>query len=47
MVSFAAAFAAIAMGRVARAASDGHTISLATGDQFMSNGALYPLQYDI
>jgi tripartite-type tricarboxylate transporter receptor subunit TctC len=37
----------IGVGRVARAAPDGYTLSLATGDQFVANGAIYPLQYDV
>ena len=37
----------IGVGRVARAAADGYTISVATGDQYVANGAIYPLQYDV
>jgi tripartite-type tricarboxylate transporter receptor subunit TctC len=37
----------IALGRVARAAPDGYTLSVGSGDQFVINGALYPLQYDV
>jgi tripartite-type tricarboxylate transporter receptor subunit TctC len=37
----------IALGRVARAASDGYTISVGSGDQFVVNAAIYPLQYDV
>lgn len=35
----------IAVGRVARAAPDGHSLILATGDQFVANAAIYPVQY--
>jgi tripartite-type tricarboxylate transporter receptor subunit TctC len=37
----------IALGRVARAAPDGYTISVGSGDQFVVNAAIYPLQYDV
>jgi tripartite-type tricarboxylate transporter receptor subunit TctC len=37
----------IALGRVARAASDGYTLSVGSGDQFVVNAAIYPLQYDV
>jgi len=37
----------IAVGRVARAAPDGYTISIGSGDQFVVNAAIYPLQYDV
>jgi tripartite-type tricarboxylate transporter receptor subunit TctC len=37
----------IAMGRVARAAPDGYTIGIGSGDQFVVNAAIYPLQYDV
>jgi tripartite-type tricarboxylate transporter receptor subunit TctC len=37
----------IAMGRVARAAPDGYTIGFGSGDQFVVNPAIYPLQYDV
>ena len=37
----------IALGRVARAAADGYTISVGSGDQFVVNAAIYPLQYDV
>ena len=37
----------IALGRVARAAPDGYTLSVGSGDQFVVNAALYPLQYDV
>src|SRR5690348_5931280 len=36
----------IAVGRVARAAPDGHTICLGVWNTHVSNGALYSLQYD-
>jgi len=37
----------IAVGRVARAAPDGYTLSIGSGDQFVVNAAMYPLQYDV
>jgi tripartite-type tricarboxylate transporter receptor subunit TctC len=37
----------IALGRVARATPDGYTISVGSGDQFVVNAAIYPLQYDV
>jgi tripartite-type tricarboxylate transporter receptor subunit TctC len=37
----------IALGRVARAAPDGYTLSVGSGDQFVVNAAIYPLQYDV
>ena len=37
----------IAVGRVARAAPDGYTIAIGSGDQFVVNAAIYPLQYDV
>ena len=37
----------IALGRVARAAADGYTLSVGSGDQFVVNAAIYPLQYDV
>jgi tripartite-type tricarboxylate transporter receptor subunit TctC len=37
----------IGVGRVARAAPDGYTLSIGSGDQFVVNAALYPLQYDV
>src|SRR5436190_22761098 len=37
----------IAVGRVARAAPDGYTLSVGSGDQFVVNAAIYPLQYDV
>jgi len=37
----------IALGRVARAAPDGYTISLGSADQFVVNAAIYPLAYDV
>ena len=33
----------IAVGRVARAAPDGYTLSIGSGDQFVVNAAIYPL----
>jgi tripartite-type tricarboxylate transporter receptor subunit TctC len=37
----------IAVGRVARAAPDGYTLAIGSGDQFVVNAAIYPLQYDV
>jgi len=37
----------IATGRLARAAADGYTIGFGSGDQFVVNAAIYPLQYDV
>jgi tripartite-type tricarboxylate transporter receptor subunit TctC len=37
----------IALGRVARAAPDGYTVSLGSADQFVVNAAIYPLAYDV
>jgi tripartite-type tricarboxylate transporter receptor subunit TctC len=37
----------IAVGRVARAAPDGYTLSIGSGDQFVVNPAIYPLPYDV
>jgi len=37
----------IAVGRVARAAADGHTIILGNWGTFVANGAFMPLQYDL
>jgi tripartite-type tricarboxylate transporter receptor subunit TctC len=37
----------IAAGRLARAAPDGYTIGIGSGDQFVVNAAIYPLQYDV
>ena len=37
----------IAVGRVARAAPDGYTIAIGSGDQFVVNAAIYPVQYDV
>jgi len=37
----------IAVGRVARAAPDGYTLSLGLWNTHVSNGALYALQYDV
>ena len=37
----------IAVGRLARAAPDGYTIGVGSGDQFVVNAVIYPLQYDV
>ncbi|MCC6781025.1 MAG: tripartite tricarboxylate transporter substrate binding protein BugD [Hyphomicrobiales bacterium] len=37
----------IAVGRVARAAPDGYTVAIGSGDQFVVNAAIYPIQYDV
>jgi tripartite-type tricarboxylate transporter receptor subunit TctC len=37
----------IGVGRVARAAPDGYTLSLGTNDQLVVNAATYSLQYDV
>jgi len=37
----------IALGRVARTTPDGYTLSVGSGDQFVVNAAIYPLQYDV
>src|SRR5262245_65298219 len=37
----------IGVGRVARAAPDGYTLSIGSGDQFVVNPVIYPLQYDV
>jgi tripartite-type tricarboxylate transporter receptor subunit TctC len=37
----------IGVGRVARALPDGYTLSIGGSDQFVLNGAIYPLQYDV
>jgi tripartite-type tricarboxylate transporter receptor subunit TctC len=37
----------IAVGRVARAAPDGYTVTIGSADQFVVNAAIYPLQYDV
>jgi len=37
----------IAVARVARAAPDGYTLSIGSGDQFVVNAAIYSLQYDV
>jgi tripartite-type tricarboxylate transporter receptor subunit TctC len=37
----------LGVGRVARAAPDGYTISLGQWGTNMANGAIYPLQYDV
>jgi tripartite-type tricarboxylate transporter receptor subunit TctC len=37
----------IGAGRVARAAPDGYTLIIGNWNNFVANGALYPLQYDL
>jgi tripartite-type tricarboxylate transporter receptor subunit TctC len=37
----------IATARLVRAAPDGYTIGIGSGDQFVINAVLYPLQYDL
>jgi tripartite-type tricarboxylate transporter receptor subunit TctC len=37
----------IALARVARAAPDGYTLGVGSGDQLVVNAAIYPLQYDV
>ena len=37
----------IAVGRVARSAPDGYTLAIGSGDQFVINAAIYPVQYDV
>jgi tripartite-type tricarboxylate transporter receptor subunit TctC len=37
----------IGVGRVARAAPDGYTLGLGTNGQFVNNGAVYTLSYDL
>ena len=37
----------IGVGRVARSASDGYTVVIGSWSTHVSNGALYPLQYDL
>jgi tripartite-type tricarboxylate transporter receptor subunit TctC len=37
----------LAVGRVARAAPDGYTIAIGSGDQFVINAAIFPLPYDV
>src|SRR5215471_10288927 len=37
----------IAVGRVARAAADGYTLSIGHWSTHVVNGAIYPLQYDL
>jgi len=37
----------IGVGRVARAAPDGYTFGIGTGAQYVNNGAIYPLPYDL
>lgn len=43
----AGADGSIAVGRVVRAAADGHTISIGNMATHVLNGAVYPLQYDL
>jgi tripartite-type tricarboxylate transporter receptor subunit TctC len=42
-----AAGGTIAVGRVARAAPDGYTVGIGQYGNFVLNGAIYPLQYDL
>jgi tripartite-type tricarboxylate transporter receptor subunit TctC len=42
-----AAAGTVAVGRVARAAPDGYTISIGQYGNFVLNGAIYPLPYDL
>jgi tripartite-type tricarboxylate transporter receptor subunit TctC len=35
------------VGRVARAAPDGYTLGIGQSGQYVANGAIYPLQYDV
>jgi len=42
-----AAAGTVALGRVARAAPDGYTISIGQYGNFVLNGAIYPLPYDL
>jgi tripartite-type tricarboxylate transporter receptor subunit TctC len=37
----------IALARLARATPDGYTLGVGSGDQFVVNAAIYPLQYDV
>ena len=37
----------IGVGRVARAAPDGYTLGIGTGAQYVNNGAIYSLPYDL
>jgi tripartite-type tricarboxylate transporter receptor subunit TctC len=37
----------IGVGRVARAAPDGYTLGIGQSAQYVANGAIYPLQYDL
>src|SRR6516164_6662659 len=37
----------IGVGRVARAAPDGYTLGIGTGAQYVNNGAIYQLPYDL
>jgi len=37
----------IALGRVARASPDGYTLGIGTGAQYVNNGAIYSLPYDL
>src|SRR5205823_7692776 len=43
----AGANGSIVVGRVARAASDGYALVVGTWGTHVSNGAMYPLQYDL
>jgi tripartite-type tricarboxylate transporter receptor subunit TctC len=37
----------VGVGRVARAAPDGYTLGIGQSAQYVANGAIYPLQYDL
>jgi tripartite-type tricarboxylate transporter receptor subunit TctC len=43
----AGANGSIGVGRVARAAPDGYTLSIGHWNTHVTNGAVYPLQYDV
>jgi tripartite-type tricarboxylate transporter receptor subunit TctC len=45
--TFGGAGGSIGVGRVARAAPDGYTISIGHWQTFVTNGAVYTLQYDL
>jgi tripartite-type tricarboxylate transporter receptor subunit TctC len=45
--NFGGANGSIGVGRVARAAGDGYTLSVGSWTTHVVNGAIYPLQYDI